>query len=476
LIGPSDFVDDYVVMPFRSGKLDGKFLVTTDAGCWALLSPGEFGLLQSRELQSDPDLFASLRAAGIIATREDFPDVKKRMREKFWFVTKGTTLHVVAVTNDCNLACKYCYSNTKSREKMSVETARKVADFIIPSRSNTHIIEFSGGEPLLNFEAIKTVVERSRRLADRMGKELGFAMIHNGTGWNDERMEFFMKNRIGICFSLDGPEDLHDLHRPYRAGGGTYRDVVKWVGKFRHAGYESLNAIPVITRHSLRRGREIVDEYLAHGFTNVRFKYLSYFGRAPAIWDEIGYRPAAFVKAWKDVIEYMFELNQRGIPVHEDLATTMAKKLFLRLEPGNCEMQMPCGAGIGQLAYSPDGSVYTCDEGRMFEEFRIGDVDMKHSEVMKNAVLRNLSLSSSGFLNLCGTCELRPFCGICPLESYNQTGTTEINVAFNRRHKMHKEMLRYLIGRSSRDPEFRGMLEGWARSGRRSFFFGGDHY
>ncbi|TRO61915.1 radical SAM protein [Candidatus Bathyarchaeota archaeon] len=473
MIGPGDFVDEYVVLPFRQGKLEDKFLVTTDAGSWALLTNRELDLLNAHRVETDARLFASLRAAGIVVTEQDFPDVKARMKDRLWHLTKGTSLHVLAVTDDCNFACKYCYANTKGKQKMSVDTAEKVVDFVMQSPAETVIIEFSGGEPLLNFEAIKAAVEKARPIVEKNGKGLGFAMIHNGTNWDEEKVRFFMDNHIGVCFSLDGPEDLHNIHRPYRVGGGSYKDVVRWIRRFQREGYPGLNALPVITRHSLSRGKDIVDEYLSHGFNIVRFKYLSYFGRAPALWKEIGYTPEEFVKAWKDVLEYMYELNNRGIDVKENITQVMARKLFSRLDPGFCELQMPCGAGLSQLAYAPDGSVYTCDEGRMFEEFRIGDVSMSYPQVMKSSVLQGLSMSSSGLFNLCDSCELKPFCGICPLETYNRTGSIDAKIAFDRRHKMHREMLRYLIKRASKDGKFRQMLENWARSTeKRQFYFG----
>ena len=238
---------------------------------------------------------------------------------------------------------------------MSEETAKKLVKFIMSSPSKTIIVEFSGGEPLLNFEGIKYLVRESKKVAKEKGKEVIFAMIHNGTNWDKKKMKFFIEEKIGICFSLDGPEDLHNKQRPYRGGGGSHKKVVEWIKKFRKVGYPSLNAIPVVTKVTLQRGRELVDEYLSLGFRRIRFKYLTYFGRAADSWDELGYTPDEFLKAWKEVIEYIFELNKRGIFVIEGVTQILAKKIFQSKDPGFCELQMPCGAGIGQLAYSPDG-------------------------------------------------------------------------------------------------------------------------
>ena len=48
-------------------------------------------------------------------------------------------------------------------------------------------------------------------------------------------------------------------------------------------------------------------------------------------------------------------------------------------DPNYLDIRSPCGAGIGQIAYSYDGKIYTCDEGRMLggmgdDIFCIGNV------------------------------------------------------------------------------------------------------
>jgi len=454
----------YLVSPYKLGRLDDKFLVTTDAGGWAILNRKQLELFQSGRANFDVALFALLENAGIINKTENILNETDRIKKRLWYLGNGPSLHVVAVTSVCNFACKYCYAKSSDTTKMSEEIAKKTVDFIMKSPAKTLVVEFSGGEPLLNFPAIKTVVLETWEKAKKKQKNVGFAMIHNGSNWDEKKAKFFIDHNVGLCFSLDGPRDLHNMHRPYRTGGGTYDDVVKWINYFRKKGYTSLQALPVITRHSLKRGREIVDEYLSHGFKIIRFKYLGYFGRAPELWDEIGYEPHEYLFAWKDVIEYIFELYKRGISIREGMAEIMAKKLFDVPDPGYCELQMPCGAGLNQLAYASDGGIHTCDEGRMFTEFRLGSVDDKYSSVLKNATLQNMLMASSGLHNACDNCVLKPFCGVCPVESYRQQGDIDSKIIFDRRHTIHSEMITYLMKRSHDDPLFRKMLVFWAKN------------
>ncbi|HDR53603.1 MAG TPA: His-Xaa-Ser system radical SAM maturase HxsB [archaeon] len=452
----------YDVPSFRVKKVNDKFLVTNHLGGWTMLNTDDLKQLNSHSVHKNPRLFSQLIESGLAFTPETILGIGSRMKRKFWHIYNGTSLHVVAVTNRCNLKCTYCYASTENRSQMTPETAKKVADFVFQSPARIQVVEFSGGEPLLNFEAIRTIVERSEKLARQTGKTVGFSMIHNGTQWSDEKRDFFIRHKIGICFSLDGPKSLHNLHRKYISGGGTYDDVVKSIRKFRELDYPRLHALPVITKHSLPHWKDIVDEYIKLGFDSIRFKYLGFFGRAPEEWKRLGYTPEEFVNVWKQVVDYIYQLNKDGVKFDEGITRIIAGKFFSEQDPGYCELQMPCGAGLGQLAYSPDGGVYTCDEGRMFEEFQLGTVDQPLNQLLNSPVLKGMMVASCGLANLCDACALQPFCGSCPLEAYRQTGSLNIKMPLDRRCHIHGAMVEHLLQKMDEDPEFRALMTSWA--------------
>ena len=78
-------------------------------------------------------------------------------------VVKALCLHI---THDCNLACKYCFAeegeyHTGKRELMSYEVGKQALDFLVAnsgSRRNLEV-DFFGGEPLMNFDVVKQLVE-----------------------------------------------------------------------------------------------------------------------------------------------------------------------------------------------------------------------------------------------------------------------------------------------------------------------------
>lgn len=82
-------------------------------------------------------------------------------------ITKTVTFQV---TDDCNLACKYCYQVNKGKRRMSFETAKKFVDMLLSATPETNeyinpvaspflIIEFIGGEPLLEIELIDQIMD-----------------------------------------------------------------------------------------------------------------------------------------------------------------------------------------------------------------------------------------------------------------------------------------------------------------------------
>ena len=67
------------------------------------------------------------------------------------------------VTQDCNLMCKYCYMLGKNKsKKMSFEMAKKAVDFFLDNNlidTKYVILDFIGGEPLLEIELIDKIVD-----------------------------------------------------------------------------------------------------------------------------------------------------------------------------------------------------------------------------------------------------------------------------------------------------------------------------
>ena len=74
------------------------------------------------------------------------------------------------ITNACNLRCSYCYEHHKGTERMSIETGRKIVDYLldlyeqntsdfINRRTKAVVLDFIGGEPLLEAALIEKICD-----------------------------------------------------------------------------------------------------------------------------------------------------------------------------------------------------------------------------------------------------------------------------------------------------------------------------
>ena len=81
-------------------------------------------------------------------------------------ITKTVTFQV---TDACNLACTYCYQINKGKRRMSFETAKQCIDMLLASNETNDyinpvsspflILDFIGGEPLLEIELIDQIMD-----------------------------------------------------------------------------------------------------------------------------------------------------------------------------------------------------------------------------------------------------------------------------------------------------------------------------
>lgn len=135
------------------------------------------------------------------------------------------------VTQSCNLACEYCPYASKitsknarshSNKKMTWETAKKALDFYATHSSNREkvLVTFYGGEPMLAFDLIEKCIQYSDALF--AGKEVEYHFTTNGTIMSEESLEFIVEHKIHVMFSIDGPKEIHDIHRRFRNDKGSF--------------------------------------------------------------------------------------------------------------------------------------------------------------------------------------------------------------------------------------------------------------
>jgi His-Xaa-Ser system radical SAM maturase HxsB len=422
----------YTINNYSIHKFDEEHvLITTEHGSWIVLNKQEFDLLRTSKLTEDLNLFTALEDKGVILTEGNFDRVAQMYKERFPHLFNGITLQIVTPTLRCNLKCVYCgASSVNSKAKgydMDEKTAKAVVDFMFQSPSKFFTIEFQGGEPLLNFPIIQYVMEYAKRKNESKScegewwkgkKDISFRLVSNFTLMDTDILDYLIENKVSLCTSLDGPKKLHDKNRIYTKAG-SYKTVTYWIDYIKKVLHAECNAIPTASRYSLPFAKEIVDEYLKHGLDSIKMRPLNIAGTAITAWEKIGYTSEQYVNFWKEFIEYIFALNKKGIKVKDIDATYMLRRIITLKPPFNACLGSPCGACLIQAGYDQRGDVYTCDEGRACDIFKLGNVKKdSYKKVFGSPEALNFIGLTSSVSTMCDACEWHPYCSPCLVSTF----------------------------------------------------------
>lgn len=422
------------VLPFYFEEFEGDFLLTNMFRNYIFLNKGEFAEFIEGNIKDDmlkeelyQKRFISFDEPEILANK--YSDYYKSQNT---FLFQATSLHIFSVTQDCNLSCIYCQvtSNNKIHHHtaMTNDTVHRAVDLALQSPSNHLAFEFQGGEPLLNFNAIREIVTYSNKL--RSSKNIEFRLVTNLTMMNDEILEFIKDNKIHLSISLDGNDLLHNKNRPYKNGKGSYKKIIYWINKIIGTHNIQVSALPTITKYSFKHFEEIIQTYINLGFRNIFIRSLSPFGTASNNWNEIGYTSEEFTNFYRIIFDRILSLNSNDFIINENYATMILAKILKGSSINFMDLRSPCGAGIGQIAYNWDGDIYTCDEGRMIaaegdKSFKIGNVyEDNYQSCMNHDTLKYvLSASVLDSLIDCKDCVYSPICGVCPVYNHKIYGS-----------------------------------------------------
>lgn len=416
---------------FNFKKFGDLILMTNDFGEFMFVSEIDFRNVINDNIDMESEIGKKLLDRHMIydETNLSFSNINRyRIREIKNHLNMSTSLHIFVVTTACNVGCVYCQANNGTRCSglfMDKETARRAVDIALESPTKSLTFEFQGGEPLLNFEIIKYIVEYSKEA--NKTHSINYTVVSNLTLLTDEMITYFRENNFGVSTSLDGHEFLHNKNRPYKDGGHTYRDVIKSIDRLREAGIY-VGAIQTTTKESLKYPREIVDTYYNLGFNSIFIRPLTPLGKATKNWNKIGYSPDEFLGFYSEVLDAVIAINEKDVFFKEEHATILLKRIDGQFV-NYMELRSPCGAGIGQLAYYPDGNIFTCDEGRMLHEmgdsiFCLGNVNKStYRSIIDNGTCKAVCASSIlESIPTCCDCVYQPYCGTCPVVSYAADG------------------------------------------------------
>jgi uncharacterized protein len=476
---------------FRFREVAGQVVVTNLEGDWLVLAPDDFLAFATGRLEPGSALHTRLAAHNFLQAEYDVPRAAEHVRLRKRFLHHGPNLHLLVVTLRCNETCVYCHASRADLDRvdtdMSRETAEKCVDLILQSTSPSVTIEFQGGEPLVNFPVVQHVVEYARDKNRARGKSLEFTMVSNLSLLDDAKLAWLVQNKVQICTSVDGPKAIHDKQRKLPSLS-AYDAATGWIARI-NAEYAKMGLDPTLyhveallttTRETLRHPRAIVDTYVDLGCRALFLRPVDPFGFAEKTRRVVEYPRAEYLAFYREAVDYMIELNLRGVEVLERYAAIFLTKILSGEDPNFLDIRSPGGAGIGQLAYNYDGKIFSSDEGRMLHEmgdstFMLGDVrSSRYRDIVGHPTVRAMSLAS----NLdqqpdCVNCAYQPYCGTQPEHNHKTLGTMFGRMRESSMCAVHKGIQDYLFERLARGGEAVDVLRRWTTIRPRDHFLQG---
>lgn len=447
--------EENIVNFYRRKRIDDKIFLSTDHGTWVLVTSEQYQSIVEGKIEKR--LFEDLCERGIIINSSNYDKVIQDYCNRYDFLDKGASLHIIVPTIRCNLRCIYCHSEAASITEGSQYdtdegTLKKTLEFIFKSPNKDITIEFQGGEPLLNKPIIKKTLEYSEELNKKYKKNYKLALVTNLIAMDEDFLNYLAlhKDRISVCTSLDGPKEVHDMNRRFvNKDMGTYDYVTYWLKRFKEKGI-SIGLLMVTTKYSLPFWKEIVDEYVKWGKGEIQLKPLDYLGYAVDVWDEIGYTMNEFVDFWIKAVDYMFDLMEMGIFIGERYLTMAFKNLMYAKDVNYLDLASPCGLIRGQVVYNYNGEIYCCDEARVLEDFIIGNVfEDNYIDIINSKRSKELITESINEGHYCDSCAYKPFCGVCPVLNYAQEKNYRIKLNKTNRCQKNKAIMDYALKKLS---------------------------
>ncbi len=296
---------------------------------------------------------------------------------------------------------------------MPFEVGRESIDLLLASSGSRHnlAIDFFGGEPLLNWDVTRQLIEYAESAVRGAGKRLKMTLTTNATGLTPEIGDYLNAHRVNVVLSLDGRPEVHDAMRATGTEGG-YLQVQENISRFLEqeppGGYYVRGTF---TRQNLDFSRDVL--HLADlGYREISLEPVVTKNKALALTEDD--LPTLLVE-YERLAEAIIELRRNGRAInyyHFNLGTFHAPCMERRIRG--------CGAGQEYVAITPDGEIYPCHQFVGEERFRLGSVftGIEHPEIQELFAGVNIMTKPE-----CKSCWARFYCsGGCYANSYAFSG------------------------------------------------------
>lgn len=366
---------------------------------------------------------------------------------KSQLLTPYPTIAYFILSEKCNLACKYCFLGNSNKNihmhqmpSMTTETVERAVEYFA-WQTNTHPewsdhkkeIIFYGGEPLINFEALKHTIDtvRAFQKSKKITKNLDFSMVTNGLLLDEKKIKYLKENDVIVSVSIDGVDDEANVNRIDKNGKSIFNKLMSTLKLIEKMEWQVGLSI-TLTKKTIKSVDHIISLLDRFNIRGVSFNLL--YSTNDFKVDEQYYLEAA-----NFIIDFFKVARTKGI--YEDrilrkIDSFVNSTLYLS----------DCAATSGsQIVILPDGRVGICHGCIENKKNFFTNIDSR--EPLDNNALMLKWSQISPINNLkCMDCEALGICGGgCPINASNNS-SDDVFTAIDQGFCIHaKKTLDFMI-------------------------------
>lgn len=310
---------------------------------------------------------------------------KRKYSSRLYHLTINTSL-------DCNLKCWYCYETHNSKTYMSLDIVQKILKHLdLKFKSMPfEILElmFFGGEPMLNYRVVSSILLGVKRLQDKYNFKLRTIFVTNGTLITQSYIELLRNFTVRFQITIDGDKKTHNKIRTFKScREDSYSFIIK--------GLRELNVVNADFFFVLRIN---YDGYVLDNIESL-IDDLSFLNRDKCI--------ISLHKVW--------QCNQNEININKVFQTVekFNKKGFrVDLYSLNTTFDACYADNMNQAVINYDGMVFKCTARDFLKSKAYGKLN-EYGIIEWNIdmIKKRLSLDIP---SMCQSCKLLPSCpGVC---------------------------------------------------------------
>ena len=383
----------------------------------------------------------ALKENGQLFTEDDYAQFANMM------VSSPIKALCLNIAHDCNLRCEYCFAGKgdycQGRMLMTEEVGKAAIDYLLHYSQGRHNLEvdFFGGEPTINFDVVKKVVEYARSKEKEFDKKFRFTITTNGLILNDDMMDFINREMYNVVCSVDGRKEINDRVRARVDGSGCYDAIIPHFQELirrREASGNDENwqyyVRGTFTKYNKDFGNDVMHMFDL-GFDQISFEPVVADAKQPyaLTYEDLPDVFAEYERLSKLIIE-----NKKSAGKHFNFYHFM-----IDLDQGPCAIKRlrGCGCGNEYVAITPDGDVYPCHQFVGHEEWKMGNVfDLSINKEMKD----NFARATVYHKPKCQECWAKFYCsGGCNANNWQYMG--DVLDSFDLACEMEKKRLECAI-------------------------------